>query len=289
MRKRARPDTGKYGRAGGVRQRTIFPMRAYRRSAGRTSAAIEWRLPASLDFDATVEHVARAPLPDLADWCVAFTPADGDVRMPRMVVAHTNPAKEGLLRAAWQGRSVSLPRSHPLLAAVSSRKPVVRGVCSPDDLKTLSLTDSDDDVLRAAGLHSLVVLPMVAHGLVVGALMLVAATSRHGQFEGAALESATAVASWSAQAIYNAQLFWEARLAARMREQVVAAGSLELMCLATNMEQRVSDLRIHVAKTGAAASGEALHRGLAHIENVAIAMGRRIEDLRLLASDPRHL
>jgi hypothetical protein len=113
----------------------------------------------------------------------------------------------------------------------------------------------------------------------------VRATNQNGAFDDAAIESANTLASCSARAIYNAQLFWEARLAARTREQLLSASSQDLLGLAANMEQRVNDLRARVSRTPGRASPDAVNRGLADIEGVAAAIGQRIQDLQLLASD----
>lgn len=243
-----------------------------------------WRFTDSLDFDVTLEHIARSPLPDLADWCVAYTPGDGDVRVPRILVAHANSDKEDLLRSLFPAHPLTLPRSHPLLMGMAGRKPLALTSNSAEVQQTLYLTERHTRVLHEVGLRSVLVLPMIAHGLVLGAIMLVRATSERNRLDDVGLEWANALASCAASAIYSAQLFWEARLAARMREQLLSADSELLLSLATKMEHRVSELRVRVPRTGRV-SHETVHRGLADIEIVAAAIGQRIQDLQLLASD----
>jgi GAF domain-containing protein len=245
-------------------------------------APIGKRLTHSLDFDDTLDQVARLPVPSMADWSLAYTPGDGDARMPRVALAHASPAREELLRGIWQRHPVMLPHQHPIMVSLRSRKPVLQPVCSPADLDALCLSNGDGEVLRSVGVRSLLVVPMVAHGLVVGALMLVGATRQRGKFDQAALEAANAVASCCAQAIYNAQLFWEARLAARMRQEVLAAGSQDLMWLAGRIQRRVSQLRGELLNAEVT-SADDVQGGLTEIEDLSGAIRQRIDDLRLMA------
>jgi len=251
-------------------------------------ASIGKRLTQSLDFDATLQHVARLPVPGLADWCLAYTPGDGDVRMPRVAVAHASPPKEALLRSVWQRHPVMLPYQHPVQVSLRSREPLLQPTCSPADVVALGLSDTDTEVLRAIGLQSLMVMPMVAHGLVVGALMLAGANRQRREFDPDTLESASAVARWSAQAIYNAQLFWEARLAAHMRDEVLSAASQDLMQLVSRIQQRVSHVRYHVSSTDVP-SAEAVHSGMTEIDDLASAITQRLRDLTSLAGASRRV
>ena len=240
--------------------------------------SIGGRLTHSLDFDSTLGHVVRLPIPSLADWCVVYTPGDGDARLPRLVVAHADPGKEALLRAAWSAGPLALSREHPLLVSLHSRKPLVQARWSTDELAAVHAGGRHADLLRLVGLDSLLVLPLVAHGLVVGALMLVLAGDTPRTFDAIATASAAAVANCCAQAIYNAQLFWEARLAVRTREELVSAASRDLLRLTSHLKKRVTQLR---ARAGALpiASPAALHNGLSEIEDLAGGVLRCIQDL----------
>jgi hypothetical protein len=51
------------------------------------------RLAESLDYDVTLQTVARVALPYLADWCVVDI-LDQDAAIQRAAVAHVDPAQE---------------------------------------------------------------------------------------------------------------------------------------------------------------------------------------------------
>jgi len=243
------------------------------------AASIGGRLTRSLDFDSTLGHVVRLPIPSLADWCAVYTPGDGDARLPRLMVAHADPGKEAPLRAAWSAGPLALSREHPILVSLHSRKLLLHERWSPDDLAAVHADGQHADLLRLVGLDSLLVLPLVAHGLVVGVLMLVLAGDNTPRtFDAIATASAAAVANCCAQAIYNAQLFWEARLAVRTREELVSAASQDLLRLTSHLKKRVIQLRAHTGDLPMAAPA-ALHNGLSEIEDLAGGVLRCIQDL----------
>jgi GAF domain-containing protein len=257
-----------------------------RRPSYSHSVSVGKRLTHSLDFDATLEHVAQLPIPALADWCLVFTPEDGDVRPPRMLAAHRSAAKQARLRQAWPTERVILPRQHPLHISLRSRQPVVLEACSPFDLESMCVFPGDRELLLTMKPRTVLATPMVAHGLVVGGLMIVTSAARPPMLSDAYMQAVAALAQSSAQAIYNAQLFWEARLAGRMRDEVASAGREDLLNLASGLQQRVTTLRTRASATERA-SGDQFDRGLTEIEDLAFAIRQRLYDLRAVAGEYR--
>jgi GAF domain-containing protein len=233
-------------------------------------------LTRTLDFDATLDEVARLPVPQLGDWCLVYAPGDGDVRPQRLVTAHVDANADILLREMYQRPGLVLPRDHPVQVSLRTRKPVVRESCTALDLELMCANQREVDVFEAVRPRSLLALPMVAHGLMVGAIMLVSSSRRPRGFNRAFMESATAIARCAAQAIYNAQLFLEARLAVRLRDELGSAGTRDLLCLATGLQQRVNSLRCQLS-TPAAATNHVFDTGLTDIEGLATAIRERLD------------
>lgn len=233
-------------------------------------------LTRTLDFEATLDEVARLPLPALADWCVVYTPGDGDSRPRRLAAAHVVEAAEVLIRDAYQSNAVVLPREHPLQVSLRTRKPLARQACTALDFELLCGTTFDGDLLEVVRPRSFIALPMVAHGLIVGTIMLVNSSERPRKFKRGFIESATAIARCAAQAIYNAQLFWEACLALRLGEELGSAGTRDLLWLATGLQQRVNSLRCQLS-TPATASHAVFEVGLTDIEDLATAIRDRLD------------
>src|SRR5215211_6602024 len=66
---------------------------AARRFAFLAEASVA--LATSLDYETTLQRVARLALPEMADWCVVDTLEDGAIRL--LAVAHVEPAREALV------------------------------------------------------------------------------------------------------------------------------------------------------------------------------------------------
>src|SRR5688572_11227988 len=85
-----RPDTDPTARRSVTLRRQRETMLALLAEAGTTLAA-------SLDYQATLEQVARMAVPHLADFCLVDL-LDEDRTIRRVATAHRDPAKEALLR-----------------------------------------------------------------------------------------------------------------------------------------------------------------------------------------------
>lgn len=186
----------------------------------------------SLDYDSTLRKIVRLPIPTLADWCMVYVPDDGGPLPARMAVAHTSPMKEALLRKVWNREWSLLPEVHPIIQSLRSRSPVVITEADPGILDTLSLTSEDAALLQRVGVQSLLVLPLVAHGTLLGAVMLVASRTRSRAYDHAVLELFTELARCCAQSLYNARLLLETRLALRLRDELIISVTRQMLELA---------------------------------------------------------
>ena len=133
-------------------------------------------LATSLDYETTLQRVARLALPEMADWCVVDTlEGDGTIRL--LAVAHVDPAKEavvqelrrryppgpqaryGLRKVLRTGQAELYPEILPAWRAAAAR-----------DAEHLRLMDDLD-----AG--SSMCVPLLARGQVLGAMTFVCAGS----------------------------------------------------------------------------------------------------------------
>ena len=133
-------------------------------------------LSASLDPEATLRQVADSAVPALADWCAVHVLGEG--RAPRrLAVAHTEPHKEELV--------AELERRYPEDPDAAGGVPAVlrtgRSELYPavgDDLLAAAAVDAEHlELLRRLALHSGMVVPIVAHGRVLGAMTFAYADS----------------------------------------------------------------------------------------------------------------
>jgi PAS domain S-box-containing protein len=133
-------------------------------------------LASSLDYERTLQEVARLAVPELADWCGVDMPGPhGDIRP--VAIAHADPAKV-LIGQELRDRYPVDPAGEAGLPAV------IRGGASylAPQVADSELVDYAQDadhlaLLRAVGFRAVMVVPMAAHGETVGALTFVSAES----------------------------------------------------------------------------------------------------------------
>ncbi len=199
-----------------------FPARQRAEILAEATAA----LASSLGYDETLERVAQLAVPVLADWCVVDL-VDDDGPLRRVSVAHRDPGKLELVRAwacrfpAGWGPSQGVPE------VIRTGEPeLVTDI--PDELLVGASRDPADlEALRALGLASYLIVPLVARDRRLGALTLVSAES--GRRYGAAdVELARELARRAALAVDNARLYAEAQRAAHAREHLLAIVSHDL-------------------------------------------------------------
>jgi signal transduction histidine kinase len=204
---------------------------ARRRSAFLAEASAT--LASSLDYDATLEQVARLAVPALADVCTVFVVAeDGEIR--RATTAHDDTMPAAVvagLRRSWSG-SVS-PRSS-VATAIRTRQPILTPVISRDHRESIAENAEHLETMRALDFHSSIVVPLHARGETTGALGLFVADPAR-QYGPADLALAEQLAGRAGLAIDNARLYREARRAIQVRDEFLSVAAHELKTPVTTL------------------------------------------------------
>ncbi|MDQ3309963.1 MAG: GAF domain-containing sensor histidine kinase [Gemmatimonadota bacterium] len=206
---------------GGTRETP--PEAAPATSAGRDSALqflsrASQCLAESLDYESTLLTVAGMALPHLGSWCIVdVVGADGSMR--RLGVIHPDPLKQEhatRLKNSWPPH-----RDDPLglpSAVRSGASQVIAHV--PDDM-LVAVARGEENLrdLRALGIGSLVIVPLVARDHVLGAITFVSADVGH-QYNEADLGPAEDLAARCAMALDNARLYTDVQQANREVDEI---------------------------------------------------------------------
>jgi GAF domain-containing protein len=236
----------------------------------------------SLDYDETLRMVARLPIPRLADWSMLYIPHDGDALVGRLVVAHPRAMAQRQLDRIWRREPLELPNRHPLADCLRKRSPLALSDCS-GMLESFIWSATDADILQRVGLRSIIAVPLVAHGVLLGGIMLVGARSSRRPYTDEDLERVVELAAGYAQAIYNAQLFWEASLAILVRDELINAVTQALLELVTAIRIRSATLERASLVADPRVARRRVARAAFEIERVVGQMRRLIVDLRAIS------
>lgn len=245
-------------------------------------------LTSSLDYEATLQTVARLAVPHLADWCVVdIVEAEGSFR--RLVVFHRDPSKEALARElqeryppdpAWQYGVARVVRTGE--AELDPEVPESLLIARARDAEHLRL-------LRELGFNSLLIAPLRARGRTLGAISLVLAQPGR-RFGPGDLAFAEALGSRAAVAIDNAWLHRQAQEALKARQDFLAGISHDLKNPLTVIRGWAKILKRRTAQDPAR---EHEARALADVDKAAETMERMIDQLldaaRLEAGEELHL
>jgi len=178
-------------------------------------------LSSSLDYESTLQTVARLAVPDVADWCAVHVVGE-DGTPEQVAAAHADPAKvewalELLQRYA---PDPAAPRGVPHV--IRTGTPELIPVITDELIQAIAHDEEQLRILREMGFSSYVCVPMVARGRVLGAVTFVAAESgRH--FGEADVELAAQLGRRAAMAVDNARLYRHAQAEQARFESIVAS------------------------------------------------------------------
>jgi signal transduction histidine kinase len=176
-------------------------------------------LAASLDYETTLQQVARLMLPTLADYCLIDIVAN-DGQLQRVAMAHTDSAKEALLYELERRYPRGDLATQPAQIAVQTGMPAI----IPDVASALSLDRAQDiqhqQLLDSLATRSILAVPLLTRSQILGAITLCATQAdRYDPPDQVLVEE---LARRAAIAIDNARLYRHAQAALHARDQALA-------------------------------------------------------------------
>jgi len=168
-------------------------------------------LASSLDYEATLSRLAHLAVPFLADWCgVDVLEDEGSIR--RVAVAYADPDQAEVAQ-----RLATPPDPHwrsGVPEVIRSGKSVVMPDLDHADLGALARDQGRVDVYGELGLHSMLIMPLIARGRTLGAIWFALAESPRS-YDRVDADLAQELARRAALAVDNARLYRERTRVAR--------------------------------------------------------------------------
>ena len=170
-------------------------------------AYIGLRMASSMDYATTLEEVARAAVPTIADVCVV-TVIESDGRPAPIAIVHADPERERIARELVGPHGAPVAPIPGVADVLRTGEHELLPEISDDVLAAAARDERQLRLLRSLGLRSSLVVPMKASGRVLGAIALGFADSER-RFGADDLVVATALAARAGLHIDNARLYTE--------------------------------------------------------------------------------
>ncbi|BAZ50685.1 two-component hybrid sensor and regulator [Nostoc sp. NIES-4103] len=170
----------------------------------RCIAEISNQFSTSLDYEQTLEQIAKILVPQLADWCcIDILQEDGSIR--RLPIAHADASKAEWARQLQQYPSDPQGTNAIALVLQTGQSKLILEV-SDSQLEEITQNYEQLKIIQQLGIKSLIIVPLATRGRVLGCIQLVIAQGdrRYNQCD---LALAKDIASRVALAVENTQLY----------------------------------------------------------------------------------
>ncbi|MBI4788994.1 MAG: PAS domain S-box protein [Chloroflexi bacterium] len=196
-------------------------------------------LASSLDYETTLEGVAKLVAPRLADWCaVDIRLEDGAVQ--HLALAHADPAKVENANELRRRYPDDPNAPYGVYHVMATGKPEIVSHIGDDMIAAAARDREHLELLLHVGLKSYMSVPMIARGRTLGVITFVAAESgRH--FGPADLALAQDLARRAAFAVDNARLYQQAQALNEELEQRVVRRTVELQRANRKLEEEIAE------------------------------------------------
>ncbi|BDI20307.1 hypothetical protein ANSO36C_61090 [Nostoc cf. commune SO-36] len=170
----------------------------------RYVAQVSSLLSTSLDYEQTLEQIAKISVPQLADWCcVDILNADGSIR--RLPIAHADSSKAELARKLQQ-YGIDCKGANAINKVLQTGQSELISEVSDSLLVTSTQNQEHLELFRQLGMKSLMIVPLIAQGQVLGCISFVIAESDR-RYDRTDLTLATDITHRAALAVENARLY----------------------------------------------------------------------------------
>lgn len=182
-------------------------------------------LASSLDYQATLGHIAQLVVAQFADWCtIDVRDEDGELR--RLFVTHRDPSRGEAVERMKQ--LLTRNRSGVIQHVIDTGEPSLTPLIDWASFRARYADDPEAiEISEALGAASYMIVPLIAAGRSFGAISMISADPQR-IFGPSDLELACEVGRRAAYAIDNARLYRQAHEANRAKDEFLATLSHEL-------------------------------------------------------------
>lgn len=192
-------------------------------------------LSSSMDYEETLQRVARLAVPQIADWCsIDLVDERGEIR--NVALHHPDPRKVAIARRAFESYRRLLEDPLGVPEVIRDGRPRLYREITEGALAEYAEDEKQLRMLKAVGASAVAIVPLASSVRTLGAITLVSADSGRSLSE-AEVDLAVRLGRRAGTAVENARLYTERTRIARVLERALLPESLpevpgmEVACL----------------------------------------------------------
>ena len=205
-------------------------------------------LSSSLDYQTTLNAVARLAVPTIADWCgVDIVNLDGSVE--QVAVVHKDPKKVKWAKELRKRQPVDMNAEGGLQTALKTGKAQIYPHITEEMIRASTKTKKEYTLIKSLGLTSVMIVPLFTQGTPIGAISFIT-TDNKRHYTKTDLSMAEELAARASLAIENARLYKGSQDAISLRDDFISVASHELKTPVTSVKIFTQVLQHHSQQIG---------------------------------------
>jgi PAS domain S-box-containing protein len=190
-------------------------------------------LASSLDYEATLQQVARLAIPALGDWCTVYMLSE-DRAIRRVAVAYTDGEKAELAAALRRYPPSPVAARSSVAEVMRTGRPILTPTIPEGYVAGIAQDAEHLAIMQRLAFRSSMTVPLQARGDILGALAFFSSDPER-RYDTADLALAEDLARRAGLAVDNARLYSEAQRAVRTRDEFLSVAAHELKTPVTTM------------------------------------------------------
>lgn len=178
-------------------------------------------LASSLDYNKTLQSIAKLAVPNLADWC-AIDLINGKGEIELVSIAHVDPEKVKWARELRRKNPVDMSQPTGLPKVLRTGKSEFYPYISDEIIKLSNPTPEQLKIIKQIGFRSVIIVPLIIRGKTLGGITFVS-TNDNNLYNKRRLALAEDLAKRASQAIDNALLFRQVQKDLEERKKIESA------------------------------------------------------------------